>query len=61
MSSGFDIEELAKSLNVDEVSVDAHADTEWSVHFQGQPKCQSINETRLSQYRKRAAPRTCNI
>ena len=33
--AGLDVEELAELLDVDEVSVNAHADAERSVHFEG--------------------------
>ena len=33
--AGLDVEELAQLVDVDEVSVDAHADAERSVHFEG--------------------------
>ena len=35
MPAGLDVEELAELLDIDEVSVDAHADAERSVHFEG--------------------------
>lgn len=60
MSVGLGVEELAELLNVDEVSIDAHAKAKWSVHFEGQLM---INRQRGSfvEYRKRAALRICDV
>jgi hypothetical protein len=33
---GLGIEELAELLNIDEVSIDAHTEAKWRVHFDGQ-------------------------
>jgi hypothetical protein len=36
VSVGLGVEELAEFLNVKEVSIDAHTEAKWSVHFEGQ-------------------------
>lgn len=38
MSAGLDVEEFAELLDVDKVSIDAHAEAEWRVHLERSAK-----------------------
>lgn len=61
MSAGLDVEKLAEFLRVYEVSIYAHTEAEWGVHFEGQLSCQTDNGVRSSEYHKRVAPRICDV